>query len=239
MSGAQAAVIVLASMVAGVIRGLAGFGGPLLLIPFLNLMFPPATTVAAVLLADIIASLQLVPKAWRQASLRVPGWLLLGTAAAVPVGTILLAWADPALMKRLISGAILIIAIVVLLGWRYRAPLRAQGYAGVGALAGVVMGATGIAAVVPLFLNAGQDTAARNRAHFILWVLVASVWTCVTLAVAAPPTTQMLVLTLLLLPAYGGGVFLGSRLVTRISDTTLRRGVLMLVIVAAMTGLVL
>jgi uncharacterized membrane protein YfcA len=238
MSGTEALVITVSSLIAGLVRGFAGFGGPLLLIPILNIIFAPATTVTAVLLADTIASLQLVPDAWRQATLRVVSFLLLGTMIAIPAGAALLAWAEPVLMKRVISGVILSLALIALGGWRYRAQLKNSGYMGVGALAGLVMGATGIAAVLPLFLNASQETSARNRAHFILWVLVASVWTCLMLALAASPTSQTLTLMLLLLPSYGIGVFIGNRLVRRLSDATLRRVVLLLVVVVATAGLV-
>ena len=239
MSGGQAIAIMFASVVAGLVRGLAGFGGPLLLIPILNLVFTPETTVTAVLLADIIAGLQLVPDAWRQARLRIVGLLLLGTAVSIPVGTALLAWTEPALMKRFISGVILALGVVVLCGWRYRNPLTAPGYVGVGGLAGLVMGATGIAAVAPLFLNAGGESAARNRAHFVLWVLVASLLIWLMLALTTPPTKETLSLILLRLPAYGAGVFVGARVLTRIPDAMLRRGVLILVVTIALAGIIL
>ena len=239
MTGTTFGLLALASLVGGVVRGVAGFGGPLLLMPIVNLLYPPTVTIAAVLLADTIASLQLLPGAWREGTPRVLALLLLGTALAMPAGAALLLWADPTTMKRVISATILALALLVLSGWRYREPLGTWGYTAVGALGGVVMGATGIAAAVPLFLNAGHDTGVQNRAHFILWVFAASLFVCATLLSAGHATEAVWTPMFVLLPSYSIGVFIGGRLLSRVSESALRRGVLCLVVLVAIAGLTL
>ena len=238
MQGFEIAALGVATAIGGVIRGFAGFGGPLLLIPIFNLHYAPATTVAVVLTADTIASLQLMPGAWREAKRKVLGLLLFGSLVSIPAGAALLLWTDPKVMKTAISAVIMILALLVLWGWRYNRPLGTAGYIGVGALGGAVVGATGIAAVVPLFLSAGHDTAAQNRAHFILWVALTYAVVVGLIFLAGRTSDEVIRLVLFMLPLYWIGVIIGSRSVRRVSDAKLRTAVLCLVLIVALGGLI-
>jgi uncharacterized membrane protein YfcA len=50
--------------VAGLVRGFAGFGGPLLMLPVLNAFLPPATSLW-VMWVDLLVSVRLLPDARR------------------------------------------------------------------------------------------------------------------------------------------------------------------------------
>ena len=54
--------------VAGILRGAMGFGGPLVMVLFLNVFFPPAISVAIVMWIDLCANLRLIPDAYRDSS---------------------------------------------------------------------------------------------------------------------------------------------------------------------------
>lgn len=209
------------------------------MLPILNLFLAPAVSVAVLMWVDMFANVQLLPGVRRDSTRAVIIPLTLGTLVAMPAGAYVLLTVDPVLMKRVICGAILAAALVLLTGWRYRRAVSARVYAAVGALSGFVMGATSIAAITPLFLSAGNHSALENRANFVVWVFLATVLLIVILAVrgtlGAGDATKIAVLT----PAYLAGIVIGSRLVRSTSDQTVRRAVLALIITVALAGLIL
>ena len=87
--------------VAGILRGAMGFGGPLVMVLFLNVFFPPAISVAIVMWIDLCSNLRLIPDAYRDSSRAVVIPLSLGTLLAMP-GAYLLMSVDPVVMKRAI-----------------------------------------------------------------------------------------------------------------------------------------
>jgi uncharacterized membrane protein YfcA len=222
---------------AGFIRGFAGFGGPLVLLPALNFFLSPTASVAATMWVDLFANVHLLPQTRREANSSVVVPMMAGTLAAMPFGVLLLMAVDPVLMKRGISAAILIAALVLLSGWRYRELIGPVGWASVGALAGVVMGATSIAVTAALFLNAGSQTARESRANFVVWVFIATLALLVMLfigtGIAGTPIRVISVLT----PFYVAGAFLGTRLSNRAPEVIVRRAILLLVVIVATVGL--
>jgi uncharacterized membrane protein YfcA len=232
-------VLVPATVIGGFLRGFAGFGGPLFMLPILSFFLPPPVAVGVMMWIDIFSNVHLIPGARADASRAVVIPLLIGTAIAMPLGAHVLLSVEPVLMKRIICGSILLMALVLLTGWRFRSALGAPGYVGIGALSGLVMGSTAIAAVTPLFLGAGHRTAAQNRADFIIWVFFGTILFIALLtwrgALAAGDTVAILVLT----PIYLVSAIFGTRTHRAASDAAIRRTVLGLVIVTAIVGLVL
>ena len=165
--------------------------------------------------------------------------LTLGTLLAMPFGVMLLVAVDPGLMKRAISAAILVAALVLLWGWRYHGAISRRGWAAVGGLAGLIMGATSLAVTAALFLHAGTQTARQARANFIVWVFLATIAFLAMVAVGARPGAALVAPILILAPIYLAGTLLGSRLNARAPEALVRRAVLALVVVIASVGLVL
>jgi uncharacterized protein len=230
-------VLVPITAVAGFIRGFAGFGGPLVLLPALSVCLTPAASVAAVMWIDLLANVLLLPQVRRDAQRAVVGPLMVGTLATMPVGVLLLVAADPAFMKRGISATILVAALVLLSGWRYRGAIGPIGWAGVGALTGIVMGATSIAVTAALFLNADSRTAKESRANFIVWVFTATLALLAMLAVGAGIAESPARMIGVLASVYLLGTLLGTRLNKRAPEAVVRRTVLLLVVAIATAGL--
>lgn len=230
-------VMVPLTFVGGFARGFAGFGGPLLIVPVLTLFMPPATTVAVIIWIDVFVNVRLLPDGYRHADKKIVAALVAGTLVAMPGGTWLLVTSDPMLMKKAISGAILAAALFLLGGWRYPKPIATPIYGAVGLLAGFVMGLTSIAATTPLFLHAGNRTATENRAIFIVWVFFASVLLLALIGFRASLIAGHIDTVAILSVIYIVGAEFGTRTHYRVAETTVRRAVLAMVIVAAVVGL--
>lgn len=106
--------------VAGVVRGFAGFGTGLIFIPLAAMHIPPVWVLVALMTADLVATLPLIPGAFRDGSLPDLAALLPGCVICLPAGTLLLEPVDPVLFRW--SVALLALGMVALLasGWRHR-----------------------------------------------------------------------------------------------------------------------
>jgi uncharacterized membrane protein YfcA len=225
--------------IGGILRGAMGFGGPLFMMPFLNVFFAPAITIAVTMWIDLFSNLRLIPDAYRDSSRAVVLPLSLGTLLAMPAGAALLMSIDPLMMKRVISGAILATAVLLLAGWRYRRDVSAGAYVAVGVVSGFIMGTTAIAVVTSLFLNSGTRPAAQNRANFIVWVFGATLLLIAILAMRGVLVLGDVTTIAILAPVYVGGTILGTYWQRRASDQTMRQAALGLIMVIALSGLLL
>lgn len=232
-------ILVPMALVGGFARGFAGFGGPLLIVPVLNLFLPPATSVALILWIDIFVNIRLLPDARRHASKDIVIPLALGTLIAMPVGAWVLVSTDPLTMKKAIAAAILVAALFLLTGWRYRKPIGRPVYGAVGALAGFVMGSTSMGVVTPLFLAASNRTAMENRANLVVWTFLATILLIALLGFKGTLTEKDIVAIVVLAAVYFTGTEIGTRTHYRVDEKIVRRAVLGMVVVAAGASLVL
>jgi uncharacterized membrane protein YfcA len=188
---------------------------------------------------DLFVNVKLLPEASRDASASVVLPLTLGTLVAMPLGVLLLVFVDPLVMKRGISAAILLAALILLTGWRYKGGTGTGTWTSVGLLTGVIMGATSLAVTAALFLNAGSQTAKQSRANFIIWVFLATLALLALVAVGTGFDTNLIPIIATLAPLYFLGTLLGSLLSRHAPEAFVRRTVLALVVIIATVGLVL
>ena len=131
-----------------------------------------------------------MPEATRRVAWRVVAPLIAGTIVTVPLGSYVLLVVDSTIMKQAIIAAVVAISVVMLFGWRYRRVLNAFQLTGVGALSGALLSSAFIGAVVPIFLYAGPDAAARSRANVIIWAFVSGLLVTATLSYGGAITKQ-------------------------------------------------
>ncbi|MEQ8194279.1 MAG: sulfite exporter TauE/SafE family protein [Rhodospirillales bacterium] len=222
----------------GLARGIAGFGGPFVMLPVFNLFYPPTTSILIVLTVNILANIKLMPDAWRRQTSRTGIPLALGTVPFLPLGSYILLAVEPETARLIINAVILACALLLLTGWRYTRPIGWPGYATVGALGGVILGATSIAVPVALFLQSGRDSAAQGRANFIIWAFYASVFVIAYTWFGAEHDIPDPWLFLILLPVYFLGLISGFKLYKRMGDATLRRIIILFVLLVTSVGLI-
>lgn len=131
------------ALLAGVVRGFAGFGFSALTVAGMALFMPPAPIVPAALMLEVLASFSLWRSTAHHADREWLRWLIAGNALFIPVGVALLAVLPDTLLRLIVGAALLITATCLRIGAGYRfAPNRRMRVA-----AGVVSGLlTGVAA---------------------------------------------------------------------------------------------
>ncbi len=209
----------LATLLAGLMRGYAGFGTAVLLAPVYSLLWGPRAGVPVMLLLELFVSIQLLPRALRDADTRV--MLPIGGAAclATPLGAFILLTADGDLLRRFIGGFVLVFGMLLMSGWRYHGARPFGLNVAVGTAAGLLKGATGMSGPpVILYLLAGPEAAKRHRANLILFFGVISLVSVVGPFVGGLVTAAVLWKLVVMLPVLLGGVWAGARLFGVVPD---------------------
>ena len=224
---------------AGVIRGITGFGGAMVMTPPLALLLGPLLAVPAVLLLEGLAATPMLAQTRRLVRWRLVGPIIGAVCITVPLGGYVLLSAEPQTLRRAIAAIVIVFSLLLLRGWRYTGAQRVSTSAGLGALAGVLVGATSIGGPpVILYLLAGPDRIETTRANLTYYVAGSSLAALVMLWASGVLGLRAAWTALLLAPGYYGGVVAGTRLFARFNDTRFRQFTLLLMI-AVSTGILL
>ena len=209
---------------AGLMRGFSGFGAALTIAPVLALAVGPRTAIPAILIVMLVTSIQLVPRAWNSADWKTVIPLSVGGAIGIPVGAWLLVVVDQELIRRSISATVTFFAILMLIGWRYRGSVKPVFSAIAGGLGGFISGAAAAGGpAVIMFLLAGPESAARNRAAIILDFLFTQGVALVVYWFGGLMTAKTLWVALPMLPTLILGTWVGEKCFGKASDQLYRR----------------
>ena len=226
------------AMAAGLMRGFAGVGSGMLMAPIFAIVFGPVQTVAIIIAMELVVTAQLLPSVAKDIDWRLVG--LMGAAATVfmPAGSWLLNTVDAELMTRGVALLVLVVALVLLAGWRYEGRKRALSSATVGAVSGVMLAATSLGnPPVMIYLLSSRDGAARNRANFTGYFAVTLstliVWMTLMGAISGAALTRAAIF----LPGFMLATWAGARLFQRSSEIIYRRVALGLLVCVGVFGL--
>jgi uncharacterized protein len=238
LTEAQIAVAIAAALGAAFVRGLAGFGMAILLVPVLGLAIPPAEAVVVAnwlgLLIGLVGLKEIIGASERSA------FVISGLAtAATPLGVWLLAMADPALARLLIALIALGSFVLVLLPKKpaHYAPGTAETGA-TGITSGILTGFAGMPGppVVPYYLRReiAPQLARASMMTIFMATSIAGVLSALALGVA---TWREPLFAGVLFPAVLLGNWLGHKAFGKVSDAAWRSftgGVLGLAAAAAL-----
>ena len=223
------AVSAVIALVGGVVRGITGFGGALVMTPPLSFVLGPQLAVPAVLLLESFAAAPRLRAALRVARPRLIVPICVAAAFGVPLGVAVLVGTEPQLVRRWISGIVIVFSLVLLRGLRFTGPQRSITSVALGAFSGVLVGATGIGGPpIILYLLSGPDPIAVTRANLTLVVAAISVMTLLALWARGALDSSALQAALILVPFYYGGLKLGIHLFPRFDEIKFRRFTLIL-----------
>jgi uncharacterized protein len=214
-------LLVLGALAAGFVSGLAGFGTALVTLGIWLYVLPPSVVVPLVLICSIVAQTSTLPSFWRSIDFKLVWPFLIGGLAGVPVGTLLIALADPRVFKLSI-GVLLLIFPTALhfnrspIAWSFGGRLAdaAVGFAG-----GILGGLAGLSGPLPILWASVRGWGKDERRG----VFQTYNWTVLLAALCLQTgtgfiTREVLWLALLALPATIFGAWLGARTYHALSD---------------------
>ncbi len=230
--------VALTALIAAAVRGFSGFGGGLILMPVAAACFGPKVAAGAFYIIDTILILPFVAKAVGKVDWREIAPLGIGAAATVPAGVLVLVYVDPIPLRWGLSIAILISVALLAAGLRYRGPTRVWLSLLVGASAGFMGGSAQIPGPPVLIYWLGRQlVSATMRANSIVFFMFTTVISGIAFYVGGIFTGAVMARSIALLPVYGLGLFVGSRLFGRAGDTTYRRIAYVTILVSALVSM--
>ncbi len=229
----EAGTLVLACLsvaVAGVLRGLTGFGFALAAVPLLSMFLVPAQAVALVICMQALVGFRDVVQVHRLVEWPAVGRLSLGAVVGTPAGVALLAWLDPAAM-RLAIAALVGIGLAMLLR-PGKAPIPAaegeappsRGALPTGVLSGLFGGLAAMAGppAIVWFMRGGRPPAVM-RASLMVFFFATSIIAAPMLVWNGVLDLRVLFLGVCALPVLILSTSAGARLFARTSDAGYRR----------------
>ena len=94
-------------LVAGMVRGFAGFGAAMMMTPVFSALYGPAVGIALCMLLEIAVALPLLPRAIQYVDWRRIGLLMVAAVVGAPLGNLVLTRSSPEPMRWAISAIVL------------------------------------------------------------------------------------------------------------------------------------
>jgi uncharacterized membrane protein YfcA len=215
------ALLFLGALAGGFVAGLAGFGTALMALGIWLYVLPPSLAVPLVLICSVVAQSSTLPSMWKSFDLTLVWPFIIGGLFGVPIGTMLVAEADPKVFKLTIGVFLLVFPIALYLNrtpiaFRFGGKL-ADGV--VGFAGGILGGLAGLSGPLPILWASirgwGKDER-RGIFQTYNWAILAA---ALCLQIATGLIGQELVwLALVAFPGTIIGASLGARLYHALND---------------------
>ncbi|MGE0421177.1 MAG: sulfite exporter TauE/SafE family protein [Reyranellaceae bacterium] len=225
-------------LVAGLMRGFAGFGSAMLMAPIFAVLFGPTEMIAIVVTIELAVSLQLFPRARHECDWRIIGPMSLVACLAMPFGIWLLASADKGLIVKGVSAIIVLFVAVLASGLRWKGERSVAGGAVVGAISGMMMSVTSVGGPpVLMYLLAGNDPPARHRANIITYYMATQIPLIAIMFWGGVAGWDSVVRGIVLLPLMLVGSWIGAKLFQPENERLYRNVALVILFCAGAFGL--
>ena len=232
-------VSAVAVFAAALVQGVTGFGFVIVAAPVLTIYLEPTLVVPVMLLQSVVLNAAIMVDGYRWINLRRVWALMLAGAALTPIGAALLIGLDAAVIKVLVGVVVGVTAVGMLLGLQRTASRELLASIPVGAVSGILGGATGLsgAPVVLFFTNQSVDPK-ESRANLVFYFQVLNMIALPSFAVGGILTRDVFVLSLELLPGALAGVGAGIWLASRVAVAVFWRISLFIVLLAGVGAIV-
>ena len=222
------ALLLAGALAGGFVSGLAGFGTALMALGIWLYVLPPSVAVPLVLVCSVIAQSATLPSMWKSFDLTLVWPFLIGGLLGVPLGTMLVAHADPTTFKLTIGVLLLVFPTALY----FSAPMAFE-FGGriadgiVGFIGGILGGLAGLSGPPPILWASIRGWSKDERRG----IFQTFNWTVLFIAFCLQAAgglvgREVIWLTLLAFPATLIGTWLGARLYHALSDRNFRDVVL-------------
>jgi uncharacterized membrane protein YfcA len=230
--------LVLAALLAGVVRGFAGFGTAMIFLPVAGQVLTPFEALAALMIMDFFGPFPHVPRAIRDGHPGDVGRLALGLFVGFPVGVFLLSFAEPEIFRYTVSVVALLLLAALVSGFRYHGRVTQPVVYGVGLSGGLLGGVSGIPGPpVILFYMASSHPPAVIRANNMLYLILSQLALFFALSVQGLLEPRALVIGALLVLPYLLANLAGAAIFRPEAERTYRIVAYIIIGVSAVRGL--
>ena len=230
--------LMMASGLAGLVYGFAGFGAALIFLPIATQFVAPIVAVGSMSITALSSVFTVLPEALRRCHKRATVTILGAALLTTPLGLLVLRFADETLLRWVVSLAVALTLLLLIRGWRYKGQPGVPAWLGVGSAVGTVGGATGLnGPPLMLFQLGGSDGAAQMRANTMVVLTLHGLTMLPQMALQGAMPREAISLGLLLFVPYGAGAVIGRRLFDPARAGLYRQVAYGIIAAAALAGL--
>ena len=240
MDGMVLGLFLLAAFLGGLTNGLAGFAMGLVVSGIWLQFLTPVQTATLIVGYSLLMQSYGVWKLRHALDWRKVVPFVIGGVIGVPIGTILLAYTNPAHLR---TGVGFLLVLYSIIGLARPALKHLRGGVssdiGIGFFNGLVGGMTGLAGVVvSVWCQLRGWPKDVQRSIFQPVIITASAMTAISLGVSGAVTTDTTKLFLYGLPPLLAGLWVGFRLYGKLDDAAFRKIILVLLLVSGLALIV-
>jgi uncharacterized protein len=226
------------AVLAGLVRGFAGFGSAQIYIPLAAAVYSPRVAAVTLLLIDTVGTAPFTVRAFAHCTWREVLPMYVAAAVAIPLGTLALLMIDPIILRWFIAVLVLSLVGILFLGWRYHGRASLPVTAGVGIISGLGTGAVQIGGPPVLIYWLGAiNKAVTVRANCLVYFLLLDLTSCAVYAWRGLFTAQLVALSVLVAIPFFVATAAGATLFHGASDLIYRRIAYAIIAAAAFVSL--
>ncbi len=228
MHAAGYPLLLAGALAGGFVSGLSGFGTALMALGIWLYVLPPSIAVPLVLICSVIAQISTLPSMWRSFDLTLIWPFVIGGLLGVPLGTMLIAHADPKVFKLTVGAFLLVFPPALYFSKPMAFSIGGKlADAGIGFAGGILGGLAGLSGPLPILWASirgwGKDERRGIFQSFNTSILFAAL--CLQ-AAGGLVQSEVLWFALMAFPATIVGSWLGAKLYHALNDRNFRDVVL-------------
>jgi uncharacterized protein len=237
MHAAVYPLLLAGALAGGFVSGLSGFGTALMALGIWLYVLPPSIAVPLVLICSVIAQLSTLPSMWRSFDFTLAWPFVIGGLLGVPLGTMLIAHADPKVFKLTVGTFLLVFPPALYFSKPMAFTLGGKlADAAIGCAGGILGGLAGLSGPLPILWATIRGWGKGERRGIFQTFNTSILFTALCLQAAAGLVErQVLWLALLAFPAAIAGSWLGAKLYHALNDRNFRDVVLGLLFLSGAT----
>ena len=221
-------VLLLGALAGGFVSGLSGFGTALMALGIWLYVLPPSIAVPLVLICSVISQLATLPTMWRSFDFTLVWPFVIGGLLGVPLGTMLVAHADPKVFRLTVGIFLLVFPPALYFSKPMAFSIGGKlADAAIGFAGGILGGLAGLSGPMPIVWASirgwGKDERRGIFQTFNTSILFAAL--CLQ-AAGGLVQREVLWFALVAFPATIAGSWLGARLYHALNDRNFRDVVL-------------
>ena len=230
--------LVVAAIVAGLVRGFSGFGTAMIFLPVAGQFLNPFAALTILMVMDVIGPLPTAPRAIRDGHPGDVARLGVGLFVAYPIGIAILAYVDPNFFRYTVSFVAILLLAALVFGFRYRGQVTKPMVFGVGFSGGLLGGVSGIPGPpVILFYMASAFPAAVIRANNTLYLILSDIALFFALLTQGYLDPSMMIVGLILTVPYLLANVAGAAIFRPEAEKTYRYAAYAIIGISAIRGL--
>ncbi len=230
--------LVITILIAGLVRGFAGFGSAMIIMPMASSVLSPVAAIVFLSVVELVGPLPNLPAALRDGNRPDMARLALGAILALPIGIFSLTLMSPELFGWIVSVLVLGLLAALITGWRYKGELTNRLVVATGAVGGFLSGSTGVAGppVIMLYM-ASQRPISVIRANFLMYLLMIDILMLVAFSVLGMMELAPAIIGVLLLVPYMLANIIGARFFRPDAARSFRAVAYIIIAASALLGL--